>query len=252
MISDRFRYYIKKYQQFQERIASRTCAGFFVCCLLFCCVACDPFASVQQSTPTAVLQQPSSKLTYVAMGASDTYGVGADDPDMQNWPADLSTLLGRQVHVINLGVPDIHLHSALGVELPVALDEHPGLVTIWLAVNDLADNVPVASYAHDLDQLLTRLRTALPHARIAVANVPDLTLLPHFKSYNVQTLRTQVLAYNSVIASSVAHHSALLVDLYQSDLAQHPEYISSDGFHPNTIGYTQIAQLFYQVLKNTK
>jgi lysophospholipase L1-like esterase len=250
MISHRFRYCIKIDQRSQQRIASRICAGFFVCCLLFCCAACDPFSTAQQSTPGAILQQPSSKLTYVAMGASDTYGVGADDPDMQNWPADLSTLLGRQVHVINLGVPNIDLHSALGVELPIALDEHPSLVTIWLAVNDLADNVPVANYAHDLDLLLTRLRTSLPHARIAMANVPDITLLPHFKSYDVQKLRTQIQAYNSVIASSVARHSALLVDLYKSDLAQHPEYISSDGFHPNTIGYTQIAQLFYQVLKN--
>jgi lysophospholipase L1-like esterase len=249
MISGRFRYYIKKFQNSQERIASRTCASFFVCCLLFCCVACDLFPIAQQSTPAAVLQQPSSKLTYVAIGASDTYGIGADDPETQNWPADLSTLLGGNVRLINLGVPNIDVHSALGVELPIALDAHPALVTVWLAVNDLADNVPVASYAHDLDLLLTRLRAALPHARIAVANVPDLTLLPHFKSYNMQTLRTQILAYNTVIASSVARHSALLVNLYQSDLAQHPEYISNDGFHPNTIGYTQIAQLFYHVLK---
>jgi lysophospholipase L1-like esterase len=243
------RYCIKIRRNSQVRIASRICAGFFACCLLFCCVACDPFSTTQQSTPTAVLQQPASQLTYVAMGASDTYGVGADDPDMQNWPADLSILLGRQVHVVNLGVPDINLHSALGVELPIALDEHPALVTIWLAVNDLAENVPVANYAHDLNLLLTRLRTALPHARIAVANVPDITLLPHFKSYNAQNLRALILAYNDVIAGSVAQHSALLVDLYKSDLAQHPEYISNDGFHPNTIGYAQIAQLFYQVLK---
>ncbi len=143
-----------------------------------------------------------AKLTYVAIGASDTYGVGADDPETQNWPADLSTLLGRQVHLINLGVPNIDVHAALGVELPIALDAHPDLVTVWLAVNDLADNVPVASYAHDLDLLLARLRICAPHARIAVANVPDLTLLPRFKSSNVQTLRTQILAYNNVIASS--------------------------------------------------
>lgn len=249
MISGRFRYCIKNYQSSQERIASRICAGFFVCCLLFFCVSCNLFSTNQQSSPTTVLQQPSSTLTYVAMGASDTYGVGADDPDTQNWPADLSTLLGRNIHLLNLGVPNIDVHSALGVELPIALDAHPDLVTVWLAVNDLADNVPVATYAHDLDLLLARLRTSLPHARIAVANVPDITLLPRFKSYNLQTLRTQILAYNAAIATSVARHSALLVDLYQSDLAQHPEYVSNDGFHPDTIGYAQIAQLFYQTLK---
>lgn len=239
---------IKKNQNSYERIFERLCASFFVCFLLLCCVACDPFLTAQ-STPTTVLQPPAAKLTYVAIGASDTYGIGADDPETQNWPADLSTLLGRQVHLINLGVPNIDVHAALGVELPIALDAHPDLVTVWLAVNDLADNVPVTSYAHDLDLLLARLRSAAPHARIAVANVPDLTLLPRFSSSNVQLLRAQILAYNNVIASIVARHSALLVNLYQSDLAQHPEYISNDGFHPSTIGYTQVAQLFYQTLK---
>ncbi len=242
------RYCIKKNQHSNKRICKQLCATFAIGCLLLFCVACNPFSTVQ-STPTAVLQQPAAKLTYVAIGASDTYGIGADDPQTQNWPADLSTLLGGQVHLINLGVPDIDVHDALGVELPIALDAHPDVVTVWLAVNDLAVNVPVASYAHDLDLLLARLRTAFPDARIAVANVPDLTLLPHFKSYNVRTLRAQILAYNNAIASIVTLHSALLVNLYQSDLAQHPEYISGDGFHPSTIGYTQVARLFYQILK---
>jgi acyl-CoA thioesterase I len=231
-----------------QRIRNRLCALFAFCCLLVFCTACTPFATAQ-STPTTLLQQPPAQLTYVALGASDTYGIGADDPQTENWPTDLSTLLGGQIHLINLGVPNIDVHNALGVELPVALDAHPGLITVWLAVNDLADNVPVASYTHDLDLLLTHLRTALPNARIAIANVPDITLLPRFKSYNAQTLRTKILAYNTVIASIAARHSALLVDLYHSDLAQHPEYISGDGFHPSTIGYSQVAQLFYQVLK---
>ncbi|MBV9258507.1 MAG: hypothetical protein JO215_10855, partial [Ktedonobacteraceae bacterium] len=180
------RYHIKKLHHSYERICERLCAAFLFCCLLLCCVSCNLFTTVQ-STPTAILQQPAAKLTYVAIGASDTFGIGADDPQTQNWPFDLSTLLGRQVHLINLGVPNIDVHNALGVELPVALDAHPDLVTIWLAVNDLADNVPVASYTHDLDLLLTRLRTKVPHARIAVANVPDLTVLPRFNSYDVPT-----------------------------------------------------------------
>lgn len=239
---------INKRQWTSQRIYHRLCATFVLCFLLLFCAACNPFATAQ-STPTAVLQQPAAQLTYVALGASDTYGIGADDPQTQSWPADLATLLGRQVRLVNLGVPNIDVHNALGVELPVALDAHPRLVTVWLAVNDLVDNVPVASYAHDLDLLLTRLQTTVPHPRIAVANVPDITLLPRFASTDLQALRTKILAYNDVISSIVARHSAVLVDLYHSDLAQHPEYVSSDGFHPSTIGYTQIAQLFYQVLK---
>src|SRR5207253_6993234 len=37
---------------------------------------------------------------------------------------------------------------------------------------------------------------------------------------------------------------AILVDLYQQwhELRDHPEYISEDGLHPSTLGYTRIAR----------
>jgi len=125
-------------------------------------------------------------------------------------------------------------------------------VTVWLAVNDLANNVPISEYSHDLDLLLSRLQQGAPRARIAVANVPDLTLLPYFSADDPQTLFSQIQAYNSVIASIVKRHHAILVDVYRqwNELRNHPEYISNDGLHPSTLGYTQIAMLFYQALSS--
>ncbi|TMD39929.1 MAG: hypothetical protein E6I90_15165 [Chloroflexi bacterium] len=133
---------------------------------------------------------------------------------------------------------------------PVALDAHPNLVTVWLAVNDLADDVPLDSYAHDLDLLLSRLQRGAPHARIAVANVPDLTLVPYFSAEDPLPLLARVQAYNATIASIVKRHHAILVDLYQQwhELRDHPEYISEDGLHPSTLGYTRIAAIFHQIL----
>ena len=87
----------------------------------------------------------------MAIGASDTFGIGTSDPYMENWPTDLADKLNQKVHLINLGIPGITLHDALSLELPVALDSHPKLITIWLGVNDIADKVPVNSYSHDLD-----------------------------------------------------------------------------------------------------
>jgi acyl-CoA thioesterase I len=210
-------------------------------------------ATGQAGYSALVLQQPpQARLTYVALGASDTFGIGADDPQSENWPTDLSMKLGRGVRLVNLGIPDVSLHDALSVELPVALDAHPNIVTIWLAVNDLKDNVPLRNYAHDLDLLLSRIQTAYPHARIAVANVPNLTLIPYFATYDPQTLSSLIHDYNTTIASTVQHHHALLVDLFKQwhELRQHPEYISRDGLHPSTLGYTRIAEIFYQSLQS--
>lgn len=205
----------------------------------------------QQSAQSRQQQRQSTTQTYVAIGASDTFGIGASDPYTQNWPTDLTALLKQPVHLVNLGVPSMTLHAALTAELPVALDAHPGLVTIWLAVNDLADNVRLSSYSHDLDTMLSRLYTVAPHARIAVGNVPDLTSVPFFSSYNQAQLNQQIANYNTVITSVVQRHHAILVDLSGQgyNLQEFPEYISGDGLHPSDAGYLRLAQLFYDALQ---
>lgn len=228
-----------------------------LCLLISFLVSCGQTSEVQSNHaggPKLVQRGSNAQLTYVALGASDTFGIGAGDPYTQNWPTDLAQLLGSNVHLINLGIPEIRVHDALSLELPVALDSHPDLVTIWLAVNDLADNVPVSSYSHDLNQLLARLQAGAPRARILIANVPDLTLLPYFDSYNPQVLQSRMQAYNAAIASIVQQHNVILVDLTQQsyNLRAHPEYVSSDGLHPTDIGYEKLAGLFYKTLQNAQ
>jgi lysophospholipase L1-like esterase len=223
-----------------------------LCFVVFFAASCNSSSAGPPAPRALVIQQPPrARLTYVAIGASDTFGVGADDPQTQSWPDDLAAKLGSGVRLINLGIPGITLHQALDVEVPVALDANPNLVTIWLAVNDVDDAVPVASYAHDLDLLVRRLQRATPRARIAVANVPDLTLLPYFSSTDPQNLNNQIQDYNAAIAGVVQRHHILLVNLYVQwrELRNHPEDISADGLHPSTLGYTQIAELFYQALQ---
>ncbi|GAC1568063.1 MAG: hypothetical protein NVS3B14_16050 [Ktedonobacteraceae bacterium] len=222
--------------------------------LILASASCAQVSTTQagQTGGKAPHQTANKQITYAALGASDTFGIGTDDPYAENWPTDLAQLLGAShIHLINLGIPGITMHDALGLELPVALDAHPDLVTIWLGVNDIADNVQVGSYTRDLNTLLTRLRANSPHARIAIANIPDLTLLPFFKVFDQQALRQQIQAYNTAIASNAQHHQAILVDLTQQsyNLQLHPEYISSDGLHPTDIGYRQLAKLFYRALQ---
>lgn len=202
--------------------------------------------------PSTQPQGRTTALTYVAIGASDSFGMGTSDPYTENWPTDLATLLGPRVHLINLGVPGMTMHPALTAELPIAIDAHPDLITIWLAVNDLAINVPVDSYSRDLNTMLSRLQAAAPRAKIAVGNVPDLTSLPFFAKYNQVTLRQQIKAYNAVIASAVQRHHVILVDLSTNggyNLREFPQYISGDGLHPSAAGYFQLAELFFQALE---
>ncbi len=134
--------------------------------------------------------------------------------------------------------------------MPEAIDAAPNLVTVWLGTNDIVNMVTLADYQQSLDTILTEL-ASVSHAHIAVANIPDLNLLPRFYSFDQAALQAEVEQWNKVVAQEVKAHGDLLVDVYSesSNLLGHPEYLSGDGLHPSTLGYQQIANYFYEVLK---
>jgi lysophospholipase L1-like esterase len=228
------------------RAARRTLPALLACvlCLLAACGTKSVGASAPVATSGAVHQ-----LVYVAIGASDSFGVGTDDPDRESWPSVLAGQLGPTVHLINLGIPGERVGDALQNELPIALDQRPQVITVWLGVNDLAAAVPLDEYRQQLATLLTTLRQRT-HARIAVGNLPDLTLLPFFAKYDQAALQYTVAAWNAAIAADCAQAGVTLVDVYSgwAELAQHPEYLASDGLHPSTLGAARLAALFAAAL----
>jgi lysophospholipase L1-like esterase len=54
-----------------------------------------------------------------------------------------------------------------------------------------------------------------------------------------------------VIRDASERHGALLVDLYTGapELADNPDYVSADGFHPSSAGYQRIAELVLATLQ---
>ncbi len=184
-------------------------------------------------------------FTYVAIGASDAFGVGTYDPDRDNWPTVLASLLGPEAHLVNLGIPGETVAEARQTELPVALDAHPALVTVWLGVNDIVQSVPVETYEQQLEALLLALHQHTS-ALVFVGNIPDLSLLPFFAGQDQAALHEIVVRWNAAIARAVTASGASLVDLYATwnELASHPEYIADDGFHPSTVGAQRLAQVF--------
>jgi lysophospholipase L1-like esterase len=234
----------------------------FVLIIVFTLAACSNTTSTQpvQSGATALPTQPVSgqqlltgPVTYVALGASDAVGIGTNRPATQGYVPRLAQKLPTGSHLVNLGISGIHLHEALSEELPIALSTNPRLITIWLVANDFIANVPYNSYMQDLNTLLTHLRNGT-HARIVMANLPDLTRLPIFSRFSkpqkVATLAA-IQRWNASMASIARRYNVDIVDLMAqaSLLTSHPEYISGDGFHPSAAGYVQLANLFWQSIK---
>lgn len=190
-------------------------------------------------------------LVDVALGASDSVGIGTADPAREGWVPQFLDRLPPDTRLINLGVSGYRLADAVEQALPVAVDARPDIVTVWLAVNDFNAQVDLAAYERDLDTLLGTLSTAGVR-RILVGNVPDLALVPAYASTGIprDTLAAEVDRWNAAIARQADRHGAVLVDLYAqwTELADHPEYVSADGFHPSAEGYRRLADLFYAAL----
>lgn len=223
--------------------------------VLAACGASSDAAVVRHPTPTPTVPPP---VTYVALGASDAVGVGATNPNTKGYVPLIIARLPAHSSALNLGISGVLEHEALARELPPAIAAQPTLVTVWLVGNDFKGCTPLAQYGADLDTLLAALQTRT-HAAVFVANTPDMSALPFFQEgapgggqcvagKSPAEIRALAQAWNAVIDAIVARHGDVLVDLFNSDLAAHPEYVSQDGFHPSDAGYARLAAIFWAAI----
>ena len=220
-----------------------------------------PSASSSASSPAAAAPR-----VYVAVGASETAGVGADHPATQAWPRvlrDDRALPGTRL--VNLGVPGATVQDGLTEQLPRALAADPDVVTVWLAVNDVLNLVPVTEYDATAHAWCTPCGAAAargPRGQRSAAGpapgVPDLPararrcpgspaccpLVP-----TPRQVRALVAEYNAAIARVVAAEGAVAVDLSGNPGRSVSALTADDGFHPSTRGHRVVAAAFARALR---
>jgi len=182
----------------------------------------------------------------VAIGASDTVGVGATDPSKGSWPALLGARLPAGTSYTNLGVSGSLAAQATTQQLPAALAARPTLVTIWLAVNDLNAEIPDKDYSGALRTIVEGLVKSTS-ARIFIGDVPDLRAVPAYAGTDPSILISRVLTYNEVIRIIAAQNAdrVEVVDLFTGSAELMTQVtVAADGFHPSDAGYALIAERF--------
>ena len=200
------------------------------------------------STPTPTA---SGVVRYIAIGASDTVGVGATDPATGSWPARVATLLPPGSAYVNLGVSGSVASQARDQQVPGAIAQRPTVVSVWLAVNDMNASVDPAPYRAALDAIVAGL-VSRTDAKVFVGNVPDVRGVPAYKDVDKNALAAQIGAYNDAIASVIAAHQgrAFLVDLFTGSAPLVSTLtVSADGFHPSDDGYRLIADRFAAAMR---
>jgi len=235
----------------------------FVVAIAFVAVSCGSsgnatptraLATVTRTTasPTRVAAaspSPSAaaaSLRYVAIGASDTVGVGSADPRTGSWPARVAARLPAGTDYVNLGVSGSLAAQAAREQLPRALQLRPELVTVWLAVNDMNANLTPADYTAALRSVVAPL-IEQTDARLFIGNVPDLRAVPAYAGADQAALGARVTAYNLAIAAVAQPFGkrAVVVDLFTGSAALTSSLtVAADGFHPSDAGYALIAERF--------
>src|SRR2546422_1391028 len=94
-------------------------------------------ANTTTPAPSPATTSPTPAVRYVAIGASDSVGVGATDPARGSWPARIAARLPAGSAYVNLGVSGSIAVQAGREPPPGAIPPAPAPVTIWLGVHDL-------------------------------------------------------------------------------------------------------------------
>jgi len=193
------------------------------------------------TAPTEPALAPPRAGSYAALGASETYGVGAQ-PRTSAYAYLVARVLGAR-RFVNVGIPGTTLDAGYQTELTSALSIRPQLCTVFFGVNDLRAGITRTAFLQDLYDLAATLRSA--HAQVLIIGMPDLSHLPAVRSTGIGDLKQISDSWNVGMRQVARETGSHLLDLrqYDGEIATHPEYISADGLHPSNIGYARLAQV---------
>ena len=212
-----------------------------------------PTLFVTTTAPTASPTPATVAFRYVAIGASDTVGVGSSDPRTGSWPARIAARLPSGTDYRNLGVSGSTASQAAREQVPAAVAARPQLVTIWLAVNDLNAGLSPSDYATALRSVVAPVVSGTS-ARVFVGDVPDLRSVPAYAGTDQAALLARIAAYNAGIATLAATFPGrvTVIDLFTgSGPLVSTITVSADGFHPSDAGYALIADRFAAAIAGT-
>lgn len=185
--------------------------------------------------------------TYVALGASETFGIGAQ-PITDSYAYLVSRRLAAR-HFIDAGIPGTTLSQGYNAEVAQALDARAALCTVFFGTNDLRAGIPRTAFLADLRDFIATLRRS--GARVLVIGLPNLAEVPAVKKLHLPDIVGIVNAWNHGMATVSHETGATFLDLgpFGRELAKHPEYVASDGLHPSNAGHRRIAQLVVQTIR---
>lgn len=180
-------------------------------------------------------------IKYVALGDSLTFGLGASSYK-STFPFILANKLLKKyerVEVVNLAVSGALVDDLLENQLPQALEEKPGFVTIMVGTNDVHNFADKQEFGNSLEKIISNLRQ-LTTAKIISINIPYLgtnsLILPPYD----KIMDFRIKEFNQIIKEIADREQVKHIDLYtlsKESFMADKSFYSTDQFHPSDKGY---------------
>jgi acyl-CoA thioesterase I len=197
-------------------------AGIAIICLLLMLIGYRLLSSSSHAIRNA---KPTGR-TIVCFGDSLTYGTGAAKG--MDYPSQLAGLIGRPV--VNLGVPGDTTAGALA-RINTVLEKDPRMVLLTLGGNDLKNRIPKDTAFNNLERIIGMLQD-----RGALVVIGGIDIPFYGRGFGP--------AYEEL---AVKTGSVLIPNVYEDIMGR--SKLMSDAIHPNSAGYTILADHFYKAIK---
>lgn len=226
---------------------------------LMLCSACQSHSSndkaeVNQQTSESMSVTPiSGPVNYVALGDSTGVGVGARNGGYvaRLFQNIVSERPGSKL--TNLCVSGATTEDVLQSQLRRGIEGNPNLVTLGIGINDIGHGIGVEEFARNYEEILSELRKGTS-AKIVVTNIPDISSAPRIPAFARREYQQAIIIFNERLQAIAARHEVTLFDVHSTtrdQLPSHPEFFSSDGFHPSDAGYELWSREMWPVIART-
>jgi acyl-CoA thioesterase I len=178
-------------------------------------------------------------LVYVALGDSTGAGVGAREG---GYVARLfKHIVERrpEAKLSNLCVSGATTADVVRGQLEQGVAMNPDLVTVGIGINDIGHGLTLDQFSKNYEEILSTLKEKT-HAQIVVTNLPDISSAPRIPGVMRSEYQRLIMKFCQRLEEIANRHGVTIFDVYaitKDELPSHPEYFSSDGFHPSDEGY---------------
>ncbi|MFN2450549.1 MAG: SGNH/GDSL hydrolase family protein, partial [Candidatus Baltobacteraceae bacterium] len=145
----------------------------------------------------------------------------------------------------NFAVPHATMGDVLRHQIPRLRGVQCDLVLLIAGANDLRYTGDRIVFARRLRHLITSLREAVPQALIIAGGMPDVTQTAGVPKLAKPAVARMCARLNETMREIAAHHADGFIDLFaytSTPQCDGEPYLCADGYHPNDVGYAQIAQ----------